>query len=533
MRRFTRQFHSCFDELRDPLLIVDAEGTILESNLSARSTLDLGEHVRIDEASWADRRIAFDGRAVLALLKGPSPVVGHRLNDLEGNEADVVLDIIDLPGRESDSHHKLIHIKDYSPYTNTERWKDELLSMVAHEIKNPLAAMKNSMSILVAHAAGAMTEGQRSLLDVSLRSIDRLTRLLDNVLDVSRIGSGGYTPEPRWMYARDFTAEVVGTFRTLFNVQRRRLACAVAGDLGPVYVDAPKLEQVLVNLLSNALKFTPEGGEITVEVEPAGIEVLDDDLRILPWSELAEMRFVRFIVTDTGIGMSESMLSHLFTRYYAEESRTRSKGSHLGLSISKALVEVQNGSLAIESELGVGTRVRVALPADDVTFAVLGRVKSIGRVLGRLHGLRRGVVCRVYRKDPSLAWDRVIEHEGVRAIVNPTVGEEKSGDDFLWTLSDRVAVSITAGETDGRQSGAGRPAEGDSRTATAEPHRRSNSPAGYTVGVRTLLPNDTRAARVLALALRNKDTEEKSETTTTTGTGGHERREAAPSSSRQ
>jgi signal transduction histidine kinase len=502
MRRFSRQFQSCFDEIRDPLLIVDGDGAIREANPAARSALDVGEHERITEVAWADRRVVFDGRSIMPLLKGPSDVVGHRLNDGEGNETDIVVDIIDLSAKKSGSNLKLIHVKDYSAYTNYERWKDEVLSMVAHEIKNPLAAMKNSMSGLVSHAAGAMTDGQRGLLDVSLRSIDRLTRLLDNVLDVSRIGSGSYIPEPRWVSARDFAAEVVGTFKTLFNVQRRRLDYAISEDPGLVYVDGPKLEQILVNLLTNAVKFTQEGGEITVEVEPAGLEVLDDDLRILPWAEVADLKFVRFTVGDTGIGMTEDVLSHLFTRYYEEKGRGRSKGSHLGLSISKALAEVQNGSLEFESELGVGTRASVALPADEATFTVLGCVKSVGRVLARMSGLRRGVVCRVYRKDRYLPWDHVIEDSGSRAVVNPTIGEERSGDDYLWTLSDQVAVSLAAEEPDAQGSYAR-----DDRTQTS-PSR----PSGYAVSSKRLSSHEARVARVLAFAFKNGDAGKKSDT---------------------
>jgi hypothetical protein len=280
-----------------------------------------------------------------------------------------------------------------------------------------------------------------------------------------------------------------------------------------VYVDAPKLEQILVNLLTNAVKFTQEGGEITVEADPAGLEVLDDELRILPWGEIADFKFVRFTVTDTGIGMTEDILSHLFTRYYEHENRGRSRGSHLGLSISKALVEVQNGSLEFESELGVGTRVRVVLPADEVTFAVLGRVRSIGRVLGRLNGLRRGVVCRVYRKVSSLPWDRVIEDSKSRPVVNPAVGDEKSGDEFLWTLSDRVAVSLAAGATDTRGTAAGEPGARDSCAAAGVSRRPSRRQRGYTVSARSLSPQDARLARVLALAFKSRDADKNSEAT--------------------
>jgi len=445
MNRFSKHFQSSFEQIRDPLLVVDADGNIRDSNPVARAVFDLGDRNDIRDVVSLERSFAFDAGLVLSLLEQPAPVLGRRLKDSEGNDTDVVLDILDLSSRRGRQPLKLIHVKDYTPYRSYDHWKDELISMVAHEIKNPLAAMKNSMDVLISQATEGMTEGQRSLLNVSVRSIDRLTRLLDNFLDVSRISSGSYAPEPRWVDAHEFTAEVISTFKTLFNVRRQRLECRVSGEIDRIYVDAPKLEQILINLLNNAIKFTDEGGQVTVSVERSSLEALDDDLRILPWSELAEIKFVRFVVKDTGIGMTEDTLAHLFTRYY-KKKRGGAMGSHLGLNISKTLVEVQNGTLEFESELGVGTVAAVSIPADDTTFMILSRVKSIERVLSRFAGLRRGVTFSTCFKDGSRPWMAIINGSVGTHVVNPAVDEEEAGNRFVWTLSDRLAVSLTLGE---------------------------------------------------------------------------------------
>ena len=496
MNRFSKHFQSCFEQIRDPLLIADVDGNIRRSNPAARSVLDMGERTRISDVVWLDRRVVFDGESILASLKALSPVIGRRLRDPEGNEVDVVLDILDLTRKKGGSKLKLIHIKDYSPYTKVERWKDELISMAAHEIKNPLAAMRNSMNILISQAAGGMSEGQLNLLGVSIRSIDRLTRLLDNFLDVSRIESGGCASEPQWVDAREFSAEVIGAFRTLFNVRRQRLECLVSDEIRRIYVDAPKLEQILINLLNNAIKFTQEGGEVMVSVEPASLETLDEDLRILPWNEIADLKFVRFSVRDTGIGMTGETLSHLFTRYYRDTGRSGTCGSHLGLSISKTLVEAQNGTLVFESELGVGTRATMSLPADETTFTLLSRAKSIGRVLARLLDLRRDAVLHVFHKGDSPPWAEVIDGWKADAVVNPTIEEEKSSAFIVWTLGERVALSLLV-ETNQKPAvrdlfGAGLEREGAVAT----------HPDGYTITSHGLTPADLRLAKVLSLAMK-------------------------------
>jgi signal transduction histidine kinase len=495
MNSYGRHIRSAFRRLRDPLIVVGSDGVIRAANPAARDVLDFEDGGGIRDARWIDRRVRFDGTAISSLVDGDAEVFGHRLTDLDGNDADIAVDIIDLGGAKDGARIKLIHIKDYSADNNYERWKDELVSMAAHEIKNPLSAMKISMKTLVSQAAGTMVEGQRDLLAVSIRSIDRLTRLLDNLLDVSRIKSGNYTPEPKWVDVREFTAEVVGTFKTLFNVRRQRLGYSVSDELGRVYVDAPKLEQIIINILNNAVKFTPEGGEVELSVERAGLEVLADDLRILPWQALGTPVFVRFTVRDTGIGMTGETVSHLFTRYHSGNDRGGA-GSHLGMSISKTLAEVQNGSLDIESELGLGTRVSVSVPSDERTFALIGRLRSMDRVLPRLVARRQGVTSCVARNDASLPWSEFFEGWPARPVVNPVVDDEKSGECFAWTLGDRVAVAVFAD--------AGGPG-GPYRFLVSREKggRRKNAGAkGAVTAVKRLSARDARASALVGLAFK-------------------------------
>ncbi len=487
-----------FEKIGDPLLLVDSAGYILDFNPAARKALDIGESEHITDVTSVEKSFVFDATEILALLARSDSVQGVRLRDDEGNPADVAVDVVKLDNRGNTPTVKLVHIKDFSPYKSYERWKDELISMVAHEIKNPLSAMKNSMNILVSQATGPVTEDQSRLLTTSIRGIDRLTRLLDGFLDMSRIGAGKYTLEPRWIRVREFIPDVVDSFRTLFNVHRQTLEYEISNEVDKVFVDAPKLEQILVNLLSNAVKFTAAGGEITVSVQPASLEAMRDDLRILNWREVANLKFMRVVVRDSGIGMTGETVSNIFTRYYQQGDGGGLRGSHLGLSISKTLTEVQYGSLYIESEPGVGTEATVYLPEDEETVLVLSRIGSMERCLATLVDARKDSVFYVIQKTDSACWGDLFEDWPEKPEINPTLEMEKSASFVAWTLGNRTAVLLALDQDKVKSL----PQGGES----PPPGVGSAKSAAYAIG-RCHVPKDgTRVIQLLRLALnRIKD----------------------------
>jgi len=492
IRRITRHFQAVFDRIRDPLLLVDDHGRILAYNAAAHASLDFGSG-DITELRSLERSYAIDATGLAADVAEGQANRTVELLDEAGNRSDAVLDIIDLDVRHRGRALRLVHIRDYTTYRNYERWKDELISMVSHEVKNPLAAMKNSMNLLITQTAGPLSEGQHKLITTSIRNIDRLTRLLDNFLDVSRIGAGDYTAEPRWTAAREFVGTVMTSFKTLFNVHRQELRYTIASDIDRVYIDAPKLEQVLINLLSNATKFTPDGGEITVSIERAGLDALSDDMRLISWREVANLRFIRITVRDTGIGMNEETLSHLFTRYYEGGPAGARRGNHLGLSISKRLVEVLGGTLHVHSELGVGTCVTVTLPEDANTSDIMSRIDTIDRYLSRVVSATGGASFFVLRKRADFEWDVCIDRWPLIARRNPRQ-PEMDDDVCVWTLGDSIAVAVRSGDADASFD-ALFGAAAEEQQAWAVHHD------GYAIG-RTIAPHDgVRTARLLKASL--------------------------------
>jgi len=436
-----------FDAIADPIVVVDESGDIVVANAAALAFFDLGERRSTGQLAAVEGNLAVDAAELARLVGRQGSVRDYALLDAKGRETGYALDVqrIRIPGG---GYYCLTHVRDRTPERHRDLWKDEVIAMVSHEIKNPLAAMKNSVEILRSQVAGELTEGQRRFLDTSERSIDRLTRLLDGFLDVSRIRAGAFDIHRANHDIRDFVDEVVSSFASLYNVQRVSLDWSVDDSLGEVWFDAGKLEQVLVNLLSNALKFTPGGGSIDVAVAEAGIEAMGEDLRLLPWDEIGRPRLIEVTVSDTGLGMESETLEQLFDRHGpargdGSDSPTLgrgARGSHLGLSISRALVEAQGGWLNVESRLGLGTTVRVFLPRDRRTSATLARVGRLAQTFARLAAARRPVGLYVLGKYNDDNWEDIARSWLRPPVVNPPRREAATDSFTMWTLSTELAV---------------------------------------------------------------------------------------------
>ncbi len=229
---------------------------------------------------------------------------------------------------------------------DTDRRKDEFLGVLSHELRNPLAPIRNALYLLDrAPAGGEQASGAKAVI---ARQVDHLARLVDDLLDVTRISRG----KIQLQRSRFDLVEVVE--RTVED-HRRLLAAreiSLDADLGPgplpVHADHTRIAQVVSNLLQNGEKFTDPGGRITVTVEREGAS--------------ASIR-----VADTGIGISPEMLGCLFEPFtQAEKTLHRSRGGlGLGLSLVKALVEMHGGTVEVRSAgSGLGSEFTVRLPLD-------------------------------------------------------------------------------------------------------------------------------------------------------------------------
>jgi signal transduction histidine kinase len=219
--------------------------------------------------------------------------------------------------------------------------------VVSHELRTPLTSIKTSLGLLARGAAGPVPEPMEELLDIGLRNLDRLIRMVEDLLDLSKIEGGAERVELGVVNAEMVTQRALQTVTGLAEARHVSIACRGDASVIDVVADGDRLEQVLVNVLSNAIKFSPENGTVDVRWR------LTDC-----WAEC--------VVSDKGPGIGAEQLETIFDKFRQIESSTTRQhgGAGLGLAISRRLVEQFGGKIWAESEPGRGSRFFVRLKLD-------------------------------------------------------------------------------------------------------------------------------------------------------------------------
>jgi PAS domain S-box-containing protein len=238
----------------------------------------------------------------------------------------------------------LVLYRDVTREAEAEAAKSEFVSIVSHELRTPLTSVKTSLGLLLKGAGGAVSDKARELLEIALRNLDRLIRLVDDLLDLSRIESGHIEMELAPISLEDAVGKAIAAVEAFAHERGVAIEIADASPGAAVVADADRLQQVIVNLLTNAVKFSPEGERV--------------ELRWWCQSEYAVLE-----IADRGPGIPADQLEEIFDKFrQLEQAATRrAGGAGLGLAISRRLVDQMGGSLWAESEVGVGSRFFVRL----------------------------------------------------------------------------------------------------------------------------------------------------------------------------
>jgi signal transduction histidine kinase len=222
--------------------------------------------------------------------------------------------------------------------------KSRFLSYLSHEFRTPLGSIRSMSRLLLDRMDGPLTEEQERQIEFVQTAAVELTDMVNDLLDLAKVEAGRITVAPAWFEMVDLFSALRGMFKPIVQSTTASLIFEEPHGIPRIYTDRTKLSQILRNFISNALKFTPEG-EVRVSVCHDG-------------------EWVTFSVRDTGIGIAAEHLTLLFQDFTQIDNpvQRRLRGSGLGLSLSKKFAELLGGSVAVESEIGVGSKFDARIP---------------------------------------------------------------------------------------------------------------------------------------------------------------------------
>jgi len=267
-------------------------------------------------------------------------------------------EVIDFLMRLSD--HASIAISNAQLYAEVQAAnvaKSEFVSFVAHELKNPMTSIKGYTELLAAGAVGPISETQGNFLGTIRSNVDRMKTIVEDLNDLSKIEAGRLKLDYKSTPLPEMAEDVVRSLRKQIEDKEQKLIMNIPADLPHLWCDRNRVLQVLVNLVSNAHKYTERGGDIYFNAEKCQNA----------WDPQGAPEVIHIWVQDTGIGISPEDQKKIFSKFFrSEDPKTREvPGTGLGLNITRSLVEMQGGKIWFESEFRKGTIFHFTVPVAE------------------------------------------------------------------------------------------------------------------------------------------------------------------------
>jgi signal transduction histidine kinase len=231
-----------------------------------------------------------------------------------------------------------------------DEMKSEFISLASHELRTPLTAVRSAIQLMLTGKTGKINRTQKKFLSMSEVNVNRLTKIVNNLLDLSQIKSGRIEMRCEDLDLTDLIKFIIACLKPQAAGKAVELRSDIQKGFRTVYGDREMVEKIFINLIGNAIKFTPERGEVSVSAR-----VSEEENKAL------------ISVRDTGIGIRKDQLEGLFKRFHQVEDSSRQcmDGTGLGLALTKGLVEAQEGEIWVESEFGKGSIFTFTLPISN------------------------------------------------------------------------------------------------------------------------------------------------------------------------
>lgn len=325
------------ESLNEGVIALDGAGRVVRMNRVARQLLGV-----TDALPFAVDGLPDDVTLRTAIARA---LDGATTDELETEVFERTVKLTALPLREGGA---VVALFDLTPIRRVEAVRRDFVANVSHELRTPLTIV-SGFAEAIAHDDPPVEVRQQFAAGI-LRNTQRMQRIVDDLLDLSRIESGGWTPNPVSVDLRDTATDAVGESQGVASTKGVSLIVDIAPNARSVFADATAVRQIIGNLVDNAIRYTPDGGSVTVYSRrtSTGIEIG---------------------VRDTGAGIPAEHVPRIFERFYrVDAGRSRAEGgTGLGLSIVRHMVEAHGGSVKAESVVGQGTTIAGIFPEDGVT----------------------------------------------------------------------------------------------------------------------------------------------------------------------
>ncbi len=329
MRNREGRLRDIMQKIPDGFLVVNREGSVIFVNRGAEQIFGTSREELLNKP--------------FELEADPENAIETDLRRPDGKKVPVEVRASEIPWNSGPC--LLVMLRDLSSVRTLERSRDEFISKVSHELRSPLTVVKEALALIYDGTVGETSSQQKEILKMGLDNADRLNRLIDALLDITKIEAGRMPMNIAKADLRELVSATAGEFSYLAASQKITIHSSVPGAPLAGYFDIDKLREVLTNLMSNALKFTPAGGEINIRLKHWDGEAL-------------------ICVEDTGPGLEAADIPLLFNKFSQVGGAPSKvvKGTGLGLAISRGIVEMHQGRIWVESEPGKGCRFFVLLP---------------------------------------------------------------------------------------------------------------------------------------------------------------------------
>ncbi len=339
-----RRLESIVEHLGDGVLIVDHEGNVALMNLSAEKLLGI-RHGRAIGRSYAQVLRDYELVAVVRDAQATDHAVGPpTVRFIEVGRPHRSVQAFSHPIPSDDAPLTLIVLRDITEFRRTEAVRRDFVANVSHDLRTPIASLKALVETLLDGALEDETVAREFLSRMQIE-VDDLARLVEELLQLSRAEAGQIELHSTPGNLASLARHVAERMRAQASLKQIEILLNADGDLPLATFDSDRVEQVLVNLVHNAIKFTPSGGTVQI-----GVSASEDEVIVS--------------VKDSGPGLEQDDLERVFERFYKADRSRSAAGSGLGLAIAKHLIQLHGGRIWVESDFGAGATFKFALPRD-------------------------------------------------------------------------------------------------------------------------------------------------------------------------